>query len=90
MDSEDDCSLHFFFLDVNFDSFFMIFQKKKFTFKFQKFFFIKNLKSPLHWWGKFRLTPAVADVVFTPFFLLSVFKLLKLTFFGYFKKFSLN
>ena len=28
MDSEDDCSAHFTLLDMNFDSFFMIFQNK--------------------------------------------------------------
>ena len=77
--SEDDvCSLHFIFLDINYDSFFMIFQKKL-VFNFQISF--QNLKCSTYLWGETMLLPAVADVAYTHILLLELFKLLKLTFF---------
>ena len=53
MDSEDECSAHFTFLDMNYDSFFVIFQKNdlsskkifiKLSFKLRKKLYCLNKK----------------------------------------------
>ena len=61
MDSEDDCSMHFSSLDMKYDSFFMVFQKKNlFEFQFSVFEIVDALM------GEIRLLSAVADVAYTP------------------------